>query len=180
VDTTEPRIRLIRVWPRVFSPDDDHRHDRITATYSVDERARAMMLVNGQRRVLAKFLSRQGQLVWFGRIAGRPVRPGLYEIRLRAVDRAGNRSMRTRAVLVRVRYVELSKERITVAAGKRFSVRVRTDARSYRWLFAGKRGKGTRQVLVLRAPDTPGDYTLYVSIGKRADRAAVRVTVAGQ
>ena len=39
---------------------------------------------------------------------GRPVRPGVYELRLRAFDRAGNRSRRTRAVPVRVRYVELS------------------------------------------------------------------------
>ena len=39
---------------------------------------------------------------------------GTYEIRLRAVDRAGNRSVRTRAVPVRVRFVELSRDRIEV------------------------------------------------------------------
>ena len=103
------------------------------------------------------------------------VRPGTYEIRLRAVDRAGNRSMRTRAVPVRVRFVELSRERIEAVAGKRFSVRVRTDADSYRWLFAGRRGVGRRQVLVLRAPDEPGSYALYVTVGGRAARAAVEV-----
>lgn len=176
VDTTEPRIRLVRVVPRVFSPDGDGRGDRITATYTIDESARAAMLVDGQRRVLSKFRRKEGKLVWFGRVDGRPVRPGTYEIRLRAVDRAGNRSARTRAVEARVRYVELSRDRIEVVAGKRFSVRVRTDARSYRWLFAGERGAGQRQVLVLRAPDTPGAYTLYVSVGGRADKAEVVVS----
>ena len=176
VDTTAPRIRIVRVFPRVFSPDGDGRRDRVTATYAIDESARAAMLVDGQRRVLSKFRRKEGSLVWFGRVDGRPVRPGTYEIRLRAIDRAGNRSARTRAVEVKARYVELSRERIEVAAGKRFSVRVLTDAPSYRWLFAGEKGSGRRQVLVLRAPETPGTYFLYVSVGGRADRAEVVVS----
>ena len=176
VDTTAPRIRVVRMVPRVFSPDGDGHEDRVTASYSIDERARAMMLVDGQRRVLGKFPQKKGKLVWFGRVDGRSVRPGTYEIRLRAVDRAGNRSARSRAFPVRVRYVELSRDRIEVVAGKRFSVRVRTDAPSYRWLFAGERGAGQRQVLILRAPETPGDYILYVLVGGRADRAEVVVS----
>ena len=130
VDTTAPVIRLVRVFPRVFSPDSDGSRDRVTASYRIDERARAVMLVDGRQRVQSKFRRVEGNLVWFGRVNGRVVRPGLYEIRLRAVDRAGNRSVRTRAVPVRVRFVELSRERIEVGAGKRFSVRVRTDAPS--------------------------------------------------
>lgn len=175
VDTTAPVITLVRVFPRVFSPDADGARDRVTATYRIDERARAIMLVDGRQRVQSKFRRLEGQLVWFGRINGRVVRPGIYEIRLRAVDRAGNRSVRTRAVPVRVRFVELSRERIEVGAGRRFSVRVSTDADSYRWLFAGRRGVGRRQVLVLRAPEEPGTYSLYVSVGGRAARAEVEV-----
>ena len=175
VDTTAPVITLVRVFPRVFSPDGDGRRDRVTASYRIDERARAVMLVDGRQRVQSKFQQLQGKLVWFGRVNGRTVRPGVYEIRLRAVDRAGNRSMRTRGVPARVRFVELSRERIEAVAGKRFSVRVRTDAISYGWLFGGKRGTGTRQVLVLTAPDMPGAYTLYVTVGGRAARAAVDV-----
>ena len=148
----------------------------MTASYRIDERARAVMLVDGRQRVQSKFRGVEGKLVWFGRVNGRVVRPGLYEIRLRAVDRAGNRSVRTRAVPVRVRFVELSRERIEVAAGKRFSVRVRTDAPSYRWLFDGRRGAGRREVLVLRAPEDAGSYTLYVTVGGRAARAEVVVT----
>ena len=178
VDTTAPVITLVRVLPRVFSPDGDGRRDRVTASYRIDERARAVMLVDGRQRVQSKFRQLQGKLVWFGRVNGRTVRPGTYEIRLRAVDRAGNRSMRTRAVSVRVRFVELSRDRIEAVAGKRFSVRVRTDANSYGWLFAGKRGNGTRQVLVLTAPEMPGAYALYVTVGGRAARAAVNVLAA--
>jgi hypothetical protein len=178
VDTTAPRIRIVRVHPRVFSPDGDGRNDRVTASYAVDERARALMLVDGKQRVLSRFRPLEGKLVWFGRVDGRPVPPGSYEIRLRAVDRAGNRSVRTRAVVVKARYAELSRHRVEVVAGKRFSVRVHTDARSYRWLFAGEKGAARRQVLVLRAPDTPGTYSLYVSVGGRADRAEVVVSPA--
>ena len=176
VDTSPPAIRLVRVFPRVFSPDSDGRRDRVTASYRIDERARAVMLVDGRQRVQSKFRRVEGNLVWFGRVDGRVVRPGLYEIRLRAVDRAGNRSVRTRAVPVRVRFVELSRERIEVGAAKRFSVRVLTDATSYRWLFDARRGGGSREVLVLRAPEEPGTYTLYVTAAGRAARADVVVT----
>jgi hypothetical protein len=175
VDTTAPVISLVRVFPRVFSPDSDGRRDRVTASYRIDERARALMLVNGRQRVQSKFRRVEGRLVWFGMVNGRTVRPGLYEIRLRAVDRAGNRSVRTRAVPVLVRFVELSRERIAVVAGRRFSVRVRTDVDSYRWLFAGERGVGEREVLVLRAPEEPGAYRLYVTAGGRAASADVAV-----
>jgi hypothetical protein len=175
VDTTPPVIRLVRVFPRVFSPDSDGNRDRVTASYRLNERARALMLVNGRQRVQSKFHRLEGRLVWFGRVNGSVVRPGIYELRLRAVDRAGNRSLRTRAVPVRVRFVELSRERIEVGAGRRFSVRVRTDADSYGWLFAGERGTGRREVLVLRAPEEPGPYTLYVTVGGKAARAAVDV-----
>ena len=175
VDTTAPVIRLVSVFPRVFSPDSDGSRDRVTASYRIDERARAVMLVDGRQRVQSKFRAVEGKLVWFGRVNGRVVRPGLYEIRLRAVDRAGNRSVRTRAVPVRVRFVELSRERIEVAAGKRFSVRVLADAPTYRWLFVRRRGVGRREVLVLRAPEELGTYTLYVTVGGRAAKAEVEV-----
>lgn len=176
VDTTAPTIRVVRVFPRVFSPDGDGRRDRVTATYVIDEPARAMLLVNGKRRAMERFRKTEGRLAWFGRVAGRPVRPGTYEIQLRAVDRAGNRSLSTRPIAVRVRFVELSRDRIEVWAGRRFSVRVSTDARSYRWRFARRTGTETRRVLVLRAPEVPGTYALYAVVGERAARAQVVVT----
>ena len=177
VDTTAPRIRLLSARPQVFSPDGDGRRDRVTARYESNELSRAMMLVDGRRRVLSKFRSTEGQLVWFGRVNGRPVRPGTYEIRLRAFDRAGNRSSSRRNVPVVVRYIELVRERIEVPAGRRFSVRVLTDAVSYRWVFAGERGLRRKRVLVLRAPEIPGAYRVIVALrGRFADSAEVVVT----
>ena len=176
VDTRAPRIRLLRVFPQVFSPDRDGRRDRIVARYEIDEPARAMMLVNGRRRVLEKFRATEGELEWFGRIDGRSVRPGTYEIRVRAFDRAGNRSSSRRVVPVVVRYVELARDPIEVAAGRRFSVRVSADALRYRWIFAGERGTERRRTLVLRAPETPGEYRVIVIVRGRADSATVTVT----
>jgi hypothetical protein len=166
----------VSLFPRVFSPDGDGRRDRVTARYELDERAQALMLVDGRRRVASRFRSLDGKLVWFGRVDGRPVRPGTYGIRLRAVDRAGNRSASTRERPVRVRFVELRRERIEAVAGRRFSVRISTDALTYRWLFAGRRGTGRADVLVLRAPELPGTYLLYVSVRGRADKAEVVVS----
>jgi hypothetical protein len=176
VDTTPPRIRVASLRPRVLSPDGDGRRDRAVARYVVSEPARAMLLVDGRRRVLAKFHAVEGRLVWYGRVGGRPLRPGTYEVRLRAFDRAGNRSARTRAISIRVRFVELARDELEVVAGRRFSVRVSTDVVRYRWLFAGERGSETRRVLVLRAPEEPGEYTLYAVAGRYADRARVVVT----
>jgi hypothetical protein len=176
VDTTAPTISIERVLPRVFSPDGDGRNDRITAFYEIDEPARAMMLVDGRRRVLSKFRETEGRLVWFGMVDGRAVPPGTYEIRLRAFDRAGNRSVRSRAVPVRVRYIELRREEVEAVAGTRFSIGVSTDARSYRWLFDGRSGTARRSRLVLRAPEEPGTYVLYVVNGRFADRADVVVS----
>jgi hypothetical protein len=177
VDTTAPRIRFLRARPQVFSPDGDGRRDRLTARYETNEASRALMLVDGRRRVLSKFRSTEGQLVWFGRVNGRPVPAGTYEIRLRAFDRAGNRSGSRRVVPVVVRYIELTRDRIEVIAGRRFSIGVLTDAASYRWLFAGERGIGRRRVLVLRAPETPGTYKVFVSLrGRFADSTEVVVT----
>lgn len=175
VDTTDPTIRLSRVAPRVISPDGDGRGDRVTASYVVDEPARATMLIDDRRRVIGRFSALKGKLNWYGIVNGRPVRPGVYELRLRAIDRAGNRSLATRAVPIRVRYVELARDRVRAVAGKRFQIGVSTDARSYRWLFAKKRGTGRSRVLRLRAPAQPGTYTAYVSVDGHADKATVVV-----
>jgi FlgD Ig-like domain len=175
VDTTAPKIKVVRVFPRVFSPDGDGRKDRISAWYETDGPARAMMLVDGRRRVLSKFRATEGRLRWFGRVGGKAVSPGSYEIRLRAFDQAGNRSARTRSVPVRVRYIELRRDRVRVVAGKRFSIRVSTDAGRYGWLFAERRGTRRRKVLVLRAPENPGRYVLYVKARRHADRAQITV-----
>jgi hypothetical protein len=178
VDTTPPTIKLIRTFPKVLSPGIDGRHDRLTALYQSKEKARALMLVDGKQRVLARFRATKGRLRWFGLVGGRAVPPGTYKMQLRAVDQAGNRSRSTPAVRVRVEYVAFRRDRIRAVAGKRFSVRVSTFAREYRWVFNRRRGSTRKRVLVLRAPEQAGSFPLYVQVGRHAARAVV--TVAGK
>ncbi len=174
VDKTAPRIRFGRVFPRVFSPDGDGSRDRVSVQFTVDERSRPVLLVDGKQRLVGKFTPESGRLVWHG--DGTTARPGMYELRLRAEDEARNRGSTLRVVPVLVRFVTLSRERVEVEAGRRFRVRVSKDAASYRWLFAGQRGTGRTSVLRLRAPEEPGEYRLYVIVGSHADSAEVIVT----
>lgn len=176
VDTTAPTIALTRVAPRLFSPGIDGVHDRVAAWYTIDEPSHAMMLVDGKRRVLSRFRMRKGRLRWFGIVRGKAVPPGTYRIELRAYDQAGNRSTSTRSVPVRVFYVQFRRERVHAVAGKRFSIRVDTPAKRYRWLFDRKRGTSRKRVLVLKAPLTPGTYAVYASVGRHAARAEVVVS----
>lgn len=176
VDTTAPRIRLGRVNPRVFSPDGDGRRDRVTLEYVIGEPSWAMLLVDGRRRAMKRFRTTEGTIVWSGRIDGRTVRPGAHELALRAVDQAGNRSDDTRVVPVLVRYVVLSRERIEVVAGRRFSVQVLRDARAFRWRLAGRTGSESGRYLVQRSPQRPGRYTLFVTVGSHGAQAEVVVT----
>ena len=136
-------------------------------TRSTSRRARRCSS-NGRQRVLGQVPAaarepRPGSVASTARSAP----PGPYEIRLRAIDRAGTgRRAPARSPSV-VRYVALSRERIEAVAGKRFSVRVSTDARGVRLALRGTSAEsGRREVLVLRAPDTPGSYVLYVTRGR--------------
>jgi hypothetical protein len=176
VDVTRPSIRLRSVLPRVFSPDGDGNRDFIRARYVVNEPSKPLMLVNGRPAVVGRFEPSGGQLPWSGKLRDRTARPGIYEIRLRAIDRAGNRASSRRRVRVLVRFIALARERIEIVAGRRFAVRVSTDADRYRWRFAGLAGRESGNVLGLDAPEEPGRYRLYVRHGRWADAADVIVT----
>jgi FlgD Ig-like domain len=176
VDMTAPSVRLRSVLPRVFSPDGDGNRDFIRARYVVNEPARPYLLVDGSPAVVGEFRATGGQLDWRGKRRGRTVRPGVYEIRLRAEDRAGNRASSRRRVRVLARFIALARDRIEVVAGRRFAVRVSTDADRYRWRFAGHAGRESGSVLGLDAPEEPGRYRLYVRHGRWADAADVIVT----
>lgn len=179
VDTTPPVIRVMSVVPRVFSPDGDRRRDRVTVRYVVDEKANPILLVDGARRALGRFQTLVGKLDWFGIVHGRPVRQGTYDLALRAVDVAGNRSQVTAPVAVRVRYIELRRAHVEVAPGRRFVIGVSTDVASYRWRFAGKTGTARGRALVLLAPDVPGMYRIFVATaGGHGDAAGVVVSPA--
>jgi hypothetical protein len=176
VDTVKPRIERFSVSRRVFSPDGDGRAEGVSVSYQLDERARVRLLVNGKQRARKLGQAPTGAVQWFGRFRGRAARPGTYGLSLVAVDDAGNRSERVSAGPVQVRYIELGLDVIRVRAGARFGVRVRTDARTYGWLFARGRRNARARYLVLRAPQKPGSYRLYVGANGRGDSARVVVT----
>ena len=93
--------------------------------------------------------------------------PGLYEIRLRAVDRAGNRS-RAHARRARARALRRALPRADRGRRRRSASRCACGRMRRRIAGCSTRaaGAGRREVLVLRAPEEPGTYTLYVTGGR--------------
>ena len=175
VDLTAPDVALVSARPRVFSPDRDGRREFVRVRFRTDEQARALLLVNGRQQGKGKIEQKSGKLNWFGKVDGRALPPGLYRLAVRAEDRAGNVSPATRAIRVRVRYVELPDRVVRSAPRARFRVRVATDAKRVTWRLAGSSRTVASRLLRLRAPAQPGRYTLFVSVNGHADRMAVVV-----
>ena len=133
------------------------------------------MLVDGRQRVQSKFRRLEGRLVWFGRVNGRDVRPGIYEIRLRAVDRAGNRSVRTsrRPGPRPLRRAPANASRSAPGSASRSACgRTRVVPVALR-RRAGRRGR-TARCSSFALPRSQARYTLDVTAGPRA-RATVDV-----
>ena len=175
IDVTPPRLELLPVRRRVFSPDGDRRADRVTFRYRLDEPGRAMLLVDGKRRVLTRFPRTEDRMLWNGKVGGRALPAGTYTARVAAFDPAGNVSARSRPVTIVIRYVALGRDRISVAAGARFAVRVSSDARTVRWELGGRSGVARPGTLRLRAPLQKGRFTLSVTANGHTARAAVFV-----
>jgi len=175
VDLTAPRIEFGRVRPRVFSPDRDGRREYVKVSFRVDERARAILLVDGRQQLVGKF--GEHKLNWFGKMRDeRPLPARVYRLSLRGEDRAGNVSPSSGSVRVRIRYIELARNTIRVRAGGRLAVHVLTYAKRFRWRFAGRTGRSRARSFVLRAPPEPGRYRLYVLANGHGDSAVVTAT----
>jgi FlgD Ig-like domain len=170
LDRTPPRIQVTHVSRRVLSPDGDGRGDAITIDYRVSEPSHALLLVNGRRRVRTR-LRAQGTVRWAPR---RERRPGLEELRLVAVDAAGNR-LAGRPFFVTVRYLNVAPTRLRVRPRSLITVRVSTDYPRYAWRIGRRRGTARAHRLELRAPATPGQYVLRVSAGGRSQTIGVLV-----
>ena len=176
LDVTPPVVQDVRVSRRVISPDGDGRRDRLTVSYRLSEEGRGALIVDGRRQGLGTLFPRtEERIVWNGKSRGQPVDAGRHLLQLVAVDPAGNRSGRTAPVAVTVRYVALGRNRIPVAAGARFAVRVSSDAERVRWTLGGRSGFAPPGTLRLRAPLQKGRFTLTVSANGHTARAAVFV-----
>jgi hypothetical protein len=174
MDATPPLIKLVSVRPLVFSPDGDFRLETVRIRYLTNEKAQAILYVDGDRRTLVNRLVRVGKLDWGGR-AARSLQPGLHRLRLRAIDAAGNLSNPTRAVVVRVRYIEVRPHLLRVHTGARFGFRVVTDAKRYSWHLGSRGGVKRKPLLILRA-GAPGTYRLVVAANGHVSRALVLVS----
>jgi len=166
IDVTPPKITVVSVKPRVFSPDGDGRSDRVTVSYRVNEHAHALLLVNGHQRVRTFLAPLQGSLDWNGTTREGKLPPGTYRLSLVGLDLAGNRSLPTLAGTVRLRYLALPGPLPDVAAGAAVRVPVDTDAKVVRWTV--RRGSSVvgqgrgNSVVVIRAPKKPGRYVLVL------------------
>ncbi len=178
VDTTAPKIDLVSLAPRMFSPDGDGRGDRIVVSYRTNEAAHGILLVDGTRVVYTRRQLQRSSLSWNGRLAGKVLQPGVHRLQLAAEDRAGNISAAGKRFDVVVRYVTLSRDRIVATAGTRFGVRVSADAR-VRWRLGGRSGTAKPGLMILRAPGKPGRVPLVVSVGGHEARALVVVEPRG-
>ena len=175
LDVTAPRIEIVAVAPRVFSPDGDRRADGVTFRYRLSEPGRGMLFVDGKRRVLQLFPRDEDALTWYGKRDRRSLPAGTYDAQLGAFDPAGNRADRTKPVELVIRYVDLGRHRVTAIAGESFTIPVSSDARRVRWSLGGRSGAAPPGVLRLRAPFQKGQFTLTVSANGHASRAAVFV-----
>jgi hypothetical protein len=173
VDTKVPHIALTRTSLTVVSPDGDARDDYLTVFFHTSEPARAVLVANGRQVVKLKSFSARS-LKW-GRRNGMPTKPGVYRLRLRAIDAAGNPGPRTRVFTVRIRYIELGKHVIRAKAGGRIVVPVSTDARSYSWRIGSRHGRVRNRRLSIAA-GAPGRYHLVVSERGHKARALVVVS----
>jgi flagellar hook capping protein FlgD len=173
MDATPPFIRLASVRPRVFSPNGDFVNDSVRIRYQTSELARAQLYVDGEPTTLVRAFVRAGKIDWPRGV--RNLRPGKHVIRLRALDLATNLGPPSRGLPVFVRYIELRPHVVQVKTGKRFSLRVLTDAKSYAVHLGSLHARRSGHVLVLRAP-APGRYVLRVAERGHVARALVVVT----
>lgn len=175
VDVTAPRVELVSLAPRVFSPDGDGRAEKVVARYRVDEPASVLLYVDGEQRVRKRGQHKSGRVEWFGLLDAVPMPPGVYRVSLAARDAAGNLGPRTPRKDVAIRYVALGRDRIEAVAGARFAVLVLSDAAKVEWRLGARTGTARPGTLRLRAPLQPGRYTLTVTANGFSARAAVVV-----
>ena len=112
---------------------------------------------------------------WTGTAGGEQLPEGVYTLRLVARDVAGNLGPRSGSRTVRIRFLELGRNRVAATPGGRFAILVLSQARRVEWRLGGRSGTARPGTLHLRAPLQPGRYTLRVEANGHVKRAAVVV-----
>jgi len=173
VDTTPPKITIVRITPRppVFSPDHDGRRDHIAIKFDVSKVARPLLLINGRRAIRGRLTHVTGVLSWSGRVSGRKrsgrvnrrkLPPGTYSLSLRSQDVAGNRGPATHPHRVVIRYITVRHKIVRARPGHKFTITVSSDARRIYWNMHGKRGVARPGKITLKAPKPHGRYRIVL------------------
>jgi FlgD Ig-like domain len=170
VDATPPTIEVTKPPRAAFSPDADGRADRVDFRYRFSEPAYAILYLDGRRVPGRSYRKRPvGKIEFYGR----RIRPGDHRLALAAQDLAGNITS-TREFPVRIRYVELPKQRYVVG-GRTLRLRVSTDVKRLEWRLDGRGGTVRKRVFTIPVPSRPGSYRLTVKANGRSARATVVV-----
>jgi hypothetical protein len=180
LDTKAPTVTVKHPQYPLLSPDGDGRRDRFRIPYTFSEPAHAILLVRGRRVLFTSGQKPSAAIVWDGRVKNsqrklvRPT-PGRYLLTLAGQDRAGNVSKGFPFAIAQVRYLTLARDRVVVAPGKRFALRISTDVPTIAWRLNGRRGEQRSGTLHFRAPRAAGVYRLFVVAGKHSARCTVVV-----
>jgi hypothetical protein len=158
-----------------FSPDGDHQSDTVTIHYKLSEDAHALVYVDGQQIIKSRSHKQKDKVSWGGTLRGKLLLPGRYVLTVGAVDLAGNKAVKLQHVAVVLRYITLAAKHETAKPGSLLRIGVSTDAKRYRWSFAGRKGFSTARTLKLRVPSRRGSFVLTVTEGRHSDRATVTV-----
>ena len=175
VDVTAPKVVSFTARPLVISPDGDGRSDYARIRYRLSESAVVELYVDGTRAIRKLGTRPRGTMSWTGTAGGEQLPEGVYTLRLVARDVAGNLGPRSGSRTVRIRFLELGRNRVVTTPGGRFAILVLSQARRVEWRLGGRTGTARPGTLHLRAPLQPGRYTLRVEANGHVKRAAVVV-----
>lgn len=187
VDTEAPELELVTRPQRAFSPDGDKRNDRIRFRYRATERSRPLLFVDGALTFRGPVRAPgEARVVWGGSFTGELAQVGVRRLWLRVRDRAGNLSGAVGPLVVRVRYVELARERLRARRGGTLRFRVVTDAGTFRWELRGPGGRlllrgveiGRKVVAIRLPPRIRGGRSYRLRVVAHRHAAQGRVLVA--
>jgi hypothetical protein len=174
LDTKPPHVRSAAALKPVLLAGAGRA---VAIRYALNEKAHPLVYLNGRRIIVGRRIRQEDKIKWNGRLDQRSLPAGRYVLSIGARDLAGNETpaAERKNVTVNLRYVELTPHLITVGAGGRIRVRVKTAARRYRWRLGQRHGERRERLLRLRAPSTPGTYRLVVGEPGRSATTVVRV-----
>ncbi|HEY5694000.1 MAG TPA: FlgD immunoglobulin-like domain containing protein [Gaiellaceae bacterium] len=149
----------------------------VAIAYSFSEKAHVLVYLGRRLITVGRRTRQRDRIKWAGTLGGRRLPAGTYVLSIGARDLAGNDTPADarKQVTVQLRYIQVTPERITVRAGRAFTVHVETTASRYTWHLGHRHGARRGRSLRLRAPTTAGTYRLVVTEQGHTTTAAVRV-----